>query len=125
MRTTLIPALGLACLALAGCGSDSQGSFEEPERSGPATGSGLLPATDVARVQQAMESISSDCEGATDDDAQTLVQVFEEGPEAIYEPGNANVGKSMTEVLEIKRDELAECGRDDLAAELDQALGEA
>lgn len=126
-RLTSLIAAALTCALLAGCGGndDQGGSFEEPERRGSGSSGGLLAAADVARVQGAMESISTDCEGATEEDAQALVEVFEEAPEGIYEPGNANVGKSMTQILEIKRDELAECGRDDLAAELDQALGEA
>lgn len=123
---TTTTAAALACLALAACG-ETNSQPEEPSGESRASGTSpaLLAASDLARVQRAMESITTDCEGATRSDARTLVEVFELAPEAIYEPGNASVGKSMTEVLEIKRDELQACGRDDLAAELDQALGAA
>lgn len=126
MRFTTTTAAALACLALAACG-DTNNQPEEPsgESPGGAHSPALLAASDLARVQEAMESITTDCEGTSREDARTLVSVFEQAPEAIYEPGNATVGKSMTEVLEIKRDELQACGRDDLAAELDQALGAA
>ncbi|HEY8583568.1 MAG TPA: hypothetical protein VIL49_11495 [Capillimicrobium sp.] len=126
MTLRLAP-VALACLVLAGCGQNSSSNPEEPGGSAASgTSPGLLPATDVARVQEAMESITSDCEGATEEDVDKLVGAFEDnGAEAIYEPGNANVGKSMTAVLEIKRDELAACGRDDLSAKLDRTLGAA
>jgi hypothetical protein len=123
-----LPIAALACAAvLAGCSEDSTSNPEDPSGETPASGtsSALVPANDVARVRTASQDITTDCKHATEADVHTLVEVYDQSPEAIYEPPNGQQARSMVTVLEQNRDELRSCGRDDLAAALDRALGSA
>jgi hypothetical protein len=123
-RRLPLAALAAACLAVAACGSDEDNNPEQQSGygGGSASSEQLLPAEDVRRVQVAREAITRHCENPPDSAIRTLVNEYRAGPDRIFDSGSAGQDKSMTMILEEKRDELRTCGADEQAAQLDRAL---
>ncbi|HEU4656149.1 MAG TPA: hypothetical protein VFR97_01425 [Capillimicrobium sp.] len=118
------PIVALACLAVAGCGANDDNPEEQSRVDASGNSPALVPAADLPAVERAAEAITTRCEQVGDAPVRTLIRVYEQGPEDIYDAGDIYRAKSMTQILEIKRDELRECGQDELAGRLDDALGE-
>jgi len=124
VRVATKPILALlAVAALAGCGSDNP---EEP--SSPAQGPGnVLPAEDIARVDQAVRTIRASCADGEADErvsaaTRTLVQVFRAAPDGIVDSAQATTAPSMTDLLESQRDALRRCGATDEVQQIQRAL---
>ena len=118
MRSRLVAAV-LACVAVAGCGSNP----EEPKGpQGPGVSPQMIPAQDTARVIQASEAITLHCRRPPRQALRTLIEVYRSNPDGIIDSGRLIADKSMTRVLHIKAEQLRRCGNKRDAATLERAL---
>jgi len=115
-RRSLVALVAVAALALPGCGGDGDAPQSQGDASaGPASGGDMLPAADVERVVRAQRQIAACREGADRRGvraaAETLVAVYDDGPERIFEFGSSTrLGRPMQQVLEESVAGLRRCG---------------
>jgi hypothetical protein len=124
MRSRPVRALVLAALsaaAVAGCGSNNNPE-ERSTIAGPSNGPQMVAAQDVVSVVRASSAITQHCRRPPQRALTTLIRVYQANPQGIVDWAGATADKSMTLVLEQKRDQLEKCGNKAAAAELDRAL---
>jgi hypothetical protein len=125
----MVTVLAAVALAAAGCGDEGETGQLQPGEGGRGSGSGgdILAAADVERVVRAQREIAA-CRSGQDrrgveGAATTLVAVYREGPELIFQFGSSTrEGRPMREVLQESASGLRRCGDERALAIVEQAL---
>jgi hypothetical protein len=129
----LLPLLLLTMLVLPACGSTNRAEdlgTEPRKQVQPQTGGDIMPASDMATVEQARRQLESACPkqliSDTPGDPQPAIRTFIReqrlvGPNAVFESGNVERALPMSTLMLHEARVLAQCGLTGPASQLRRA----